>query len=76
MKGKLKVHAEKDIDGVDADNAIHFERSMGSYRLPVTSSQIPSELDSAEPSSSFVRQQNTEDITIHTNITPGLQDDL
>lgn len=76
MKGKFNVQAEKGIGGVDSDNGVHFERSMESYSLPVTSSQIPSELDStAEPSSSFARQK-TEEITVYTNTTPYLQDDI
>jgi len=75
MKGKLNVEAEKGIGGMDGDNGVHFERSTGSYCLPVTSSQIPSELDIAEPSSSFPRQ-NAEEITVQTITTPYLQDDI
>lgn len=76
MKGKLNSETEKDIGGVDADDGIQSDSSLGSCCLPVTSAHIPPEVDIADSSSSTFPQQKAEEKTVQKNTTPSLQDDM
>eukprot|EP00253_Pinus_taeda_P030619 PITA_30619 len=69
IKTKINLNAENGTTGVHGDN-----RSKGFY-CPRYSSEMLSNLDSAEPYSSFL-DQNTEKIDVETNKTPYLQDDI
>lgn len=75
VKKKTNPNADNGTTGMHGDNrSAHSKRSKGSYCLR-NSSEMPSNLDSTEPYSSFLGE-NTEKIEVETNKTPYLQDDI